>query len=97
MSEEEYNEQLAKLKQELKRREEVLAKTYAYANNPVFIGDIVTDHVTTIKVQKIGIYRSLYPSCFYIGVELKKDLTPKKRQENTTIYQCNIVKIDKGN
>lgn len=78
--------------QQNKRR--VFAK-YALFHNPYKIGDIVSDHKTTIKIEKIGTsvdYGNQSASCVYSGVQLKKDGTPTIKQNDTTVYQSNIPK-----
>jgi hypothetical protein len=72
-------------------KKKALAREYALANNPVKIGDVVSDSSTTIKVEEIRVLIDWSkPSCFYIGAELKKDGTPKKGAVKNSVYQCNI-------
>lgn len=66
---------------------------YALANNPYKIGDIISDHNTTIRIShKPKIRVDIYgiPSCVYKGVQLNKDGSPSKRQKETIIFQTNI-------
>jgi hypothetical protein len=73
-------------------RKEVYRK-FAYANNPYKIGDVISDHHTTIEIKKIGVYISYgESSCIYTGTQLNKDGKPNKKQDATTIYQINIGK-----
>lgn len=67
---------------------------YARSNNPIKMGDIITDHVGSIKVEGIKntVPSSEKPQCIYYGIELKKDLTPMKKQSNRHVYQQNLQK-----
>jgi hypothetical protein len=67
-------------------------KEYCFANNKVNIGDVFVDHIGGILVQKISAYCSRdYPCCTYSGIELKKDLTPKKNMSVREAFQSNQV------
>lgn len=93
MNKDELKDELTALqvKYEFDRKE--LFKKFAYANNPYKIGDIVSDHHTTIEIKKIGIYISYgESSCVYTGIQLNKDGKPSKKQDTTTVYQMNIDK-----
>ena len=73
-----------------------LNREYAYSNTNVKVGDIISDHNGTIKVDDIGwafSYMETLPGCLYSGIRLKKDLTPYKSKERETIYHGNIVKF----
>jgi hypothetical protein len=68
-------------------------KRYALANNPYKIGDLVTDHVATIKVEKITFHVSYGESqCVYTGTQLNKDGKVNKKQDHNTVFQQNIEK-----
>ena len=94
MSTQEYDRQIGLLEEEFERRKKELMKEFSFSNNPHKIGDIITDNIGSIKIEKIKwgklIYK--YPCCVYYGVELKKDLTPTKKQNNTQIWQSNLIK-----
>lgn len=91
-------EQYKQERQEIikKHKQELLDfdKTYALKNNPYKIGDIIQDHIGKLQIQSIGIYLASYngiPTCFYRGIELKNDGTPRKRQDpDRIVYQTNI-------
>jgi hypothetical protein len=75
-----------------------LARDYAYSTNPYKIGDIVTDHIGAIKIERIKFtmgWNSIgeLPSCVYVGIELKKDGTPTKKQNKRVVYQKNIINL----
>lgn len=87
--------QLRKLKLEYEAKIKKLKRIFALKNNPYQIDDIIVDHSHTIKIKKIFVYGT---SCLYTGVQLKKDLTPCKRQTDITMYQVNVKKlVRKGN
>lgn len=69
-----------------------LQKSVALENNPYKVGDIVTDHIGSLEIKEIRVYRSYgeLPTCIYYGVELKKDGTKKAKQENRPVYQINL-------
>lgn len=65
---------------------------YCMAHNTVEIGDIFTDHIGSIRVERITVAASFASSqfcCVYHGPELTKTLEPKKRSKQRSAYQCN--------
>lgn len=98
MTKEEFNrnKRAIEIKCEVEMKE--LIKEFATQNNPIKVGDIVTDHYHTIKVEHIS-YRSWqyggkYPECVYKGVLLKKDGTPYKSMKYSDAYQSNVLFIN---
>lgn len=95
MTKQQYNDKIKELKASYNISELYIVKEYAYANNPYKIGDVIRDHSHIIKIEKIKFCRASvgeeFPSCVYHGIELKKDLTPKKNQENTVMFQANVL------
>ena len=82
------------IRERAKSEEKELARKYAYANNKIKVGDIVTDHIGSIKVEKILWGFASFkdkPLCIYRGIELKKDKTPTKRGNKRDVYQSNLV------
>lgn len=83
---------------DLKHQEELkeLRRKYALANNPHKIDDVVTDHIGSLIIKQIGVTVGLgsdYPSCFYLGIEVKKDgKTAFKKQTGRKVYQSNLSK-----
>ena len=90
----EYDSKMQLLESEFEAKKKELMKEFAFSNNPHQIGDIITDHIGSIKIEKIkwGKGVNQFPSCVYIGVELKKDLTPAKKQNHTQIWQSYLIK-----
>ena len=68
----------------------IAGEEYARANSDIKIGDIITDHVGTIRVEVIKIYYSSPPQCEYVGVMLTKKGVPFKGGEKRTVIQENI-------
>lgn len=93
MNKDELKQKLTALEKQYELDRKEIFKQYAYANNPYKIGDIISDHNTTIEIKSIGVYISYgESSCIYKGTQLNKDGKVNKRQDNTTIYQINIGK-----
>ncbi len=70
-----------------------LNRECALSNNKYQVGDIVTDHIGSIKIESIGVeisFGSGIPTCTYAGLELKKDLTPTKKLTKRQVWQSNI-------
>ena len=86
---------LSQLEQEYTLNKKTLIRELCEANNPYKVGDIFTDHIGSVLVEKIrydmSTYRD-YPCCVYYGIELKKDLTPKKSMTRRNAYQSNDIK-----
>jgi hypothetical protein len=91
MTEAEYKERVKELELKQKNERNELAIEFAYSNSTVAVGDVVTDHIGSVKVERIGVYISYgVPECTYTGVELKKDLTPTKKGGKRSVYQSNM-------
>jgi hypothetical protein len=96
MNKSEYDIKRRQLTEDFEAAKNALAKEFALSNNTVKAGDIVTDHIGSIRVEKIKWtkgYGSDYPGCVYFGTELKKDLTPTKKGEKRDVYQYNLIAL----
>jgi hypothetical protein len=95
MTKQQYNDRIKEVEELHKINKLLVIQVYAYANNPYKVGDIIRDHSHIIKIERIKFCRPSigeeFPSCVYHGIELKKDLTPKKNQGNTVMYQTNVL------
>lgn len=93
MTGEEYKKQKESAYKRYQNELNTIHKQYANENNPHKVGDIVTDHVGSIRIEKIAynIYSDVC-TCHYIGIELKKDLTPTKNGNKRTVWQENLKK-----
>jgi len=68
-----------------------LMRDYAVENNQIKLGDIISNHAMTIKVEKVRLYRNeLKPSLIYSGIRLTKAKKPFKSGEKASIYQMNL-------
>ena len=95
MTEQEYNQQLIKLKKDYEFNVNRLNEGFALSNNPYNEGCIFQDHIGKIKVESIDVVNlSGYalPSCVYEGVELKIDGTPRVKVTRRKAFQVNEVK-----
>lgn len=80
-------------------RMRIIDREYALSNNPVKVGDIIEDHCTKIRVDKVLFrrcfdYKRDTSSCAYKGTKLKKDGTPTKIPKVETVYQYNVKSIN---
>ena len=95
MNEQQYYERLKALHANHKKEILALYKEAALSNNPVKIGDTVSDCGHTIIVDQIMVNKSSYnnnmPNCYYIGVWLTKQGKPNKRGENVAVFQSNMT------
>lgn len=87
MTAKELQEKCIALQQECDNKKMELRRQYAFEHNPVKVGDIVTDHYHTIRVEKMSFYGHPIPFMRYQGTELTKQGVPKKRQP----VPCNPV------
>jgi hypothetical protein len=100
MSPEEYAEARRNARDEYVEKVNDIARKYAEENNPFKHGDIITDHMITIRITgwdlHSGVDHSL-PSLRYSGPRLRKsDLKPVKSHERGYVYQNNIESSKKG-
>lgn len=95
MTIQEYKEKLQEIKNEAIKKEQILAVEYAKANNPYKVGDIVTDHVGSIQVERITYTMDInnIPCAVFIGYELNKNGSKKKIDSLRNVYQTNIRKV----
>lgn len=91
MTQERYKELLLNMAKQYEHDKNLLKKEFALSNNPYKVDDIVTDHIGSLQIKKIEVYLSDLPQCVYFGVELKKDLTPVKKQTGRGAYQSNLI------
>lgn len=92
MNKEDYDNRMQEIEKQFQTEKIKLYKDYAFSNNPYKVGDIITDHYQTIRINKMQptVGFNKYPAYIYIGSRLKKDLTPFKSGETGRIYQGNI-------
>jgi len=96
MTQEEYKNKIAELTEKFELDKQTVRREYAFSNNPHKVGDVVTDHIGSIWIEKIQFttdFISNLPCCIYTGVELKKNGTPTKKVNRRTVHQTNIKTI----
>ncbi len=96
MTQEEYHQQLERLKKEYELSTHKLHVSYGLSQAIFKIGDIITDTNSIIIIDKITAGKNFgdpYP--VYHGFELKKDLTPKKGGSRASIYGNNNATLVK--
>lgn len=96
MTAKELQEKCMALRRECNDKQMELRKQYAIEHNPVKVGDIVTDHYHTIRVEKMSMYGHPVPYMVYHGTELTKQGVPKKRQPvpDNPAFQNNVESIN---
>lgn len=90
MTLQEYKNRLKESEDKHRAEIRALRIEFALKNATHTKGDIVTDHIGSIKVDAVccGAYGD--PQTIYYGVELKKDLTPRKDGAKRWVYQSSI-------
>jgi hypothetical protein len=91
---EEYRQKMNDINIRVSREQKEVGRQYAFSNNPHSIGDVVTDHIGSIKVEEIKWtidHGTLLPTCVYYGVVLKKDGTPTKKGDRRPVWQSNLI------
>jgi len=96
MNDAEYKKALKAARMDYDRAVNKISTDFAFSNNTIKIGDFVTDHVGTVKVEKIGVYTGLSqnPKCTYFGTCYTKKGAPYKDDKKATVYQKNVLKVN---
>lgn len=95
MTKEEYLDRLKIFAGEYEAKKREAMREYCLSNNIVNVGDIVTDQIGSVKVESISVSANFgSPCCLYNGIELKKDLKPKKNGSRRSVYQSNIIWVN---
>lgn len=96
MTAKELEKRLIAMQRECNENMNLLKRQYALEHNPVKIGDIITDHFHTIKVETMRVYGFPIPYMQYDGTKMTKKGVPAKRQPlfPDPVYQNNIVEIN---
>ena len=97
MDKKEYVQKLADMAEKYKQDVWFLKKEYAISNSPVSNGDIITDHIGSIKVDVIQVGQDFYgvPECIYSGTCHTKAGKPFKTRERREVYQSNLKTTDR--
>jgi hypothetical protein len=96
MTLEEYQERKKVIDNKYEQEVQELKIEFALKNNIYKVGDIIQDHYHIIKIEKWKVYMEFCSdkpaSLLYIGVQLTKNLIPYKKQQDSHMYQNNIIK-----
>jgi hypothetical protein len=93
MSHNDYLVALKKIETDAEFAKRSLMREYAMLNNPYRSGDVVTDHVGSIRIDIIRYHLiESNPCAVYSGVILNNDGTPNKKGKTRGVYQTNIKK-----
>ena len=91
----EYTARRLEIQEKHKAELNALAVEFAKANNPVKVGDVLTDHFERIVVDDIVIFMSrTNPECIYHGYVLTKKGVLRVDMKRATIYQSNLRTIN---
>lgn len=101
MTKREYINRIDEIKRKCQDEINALGVEYAQSNNPHKVGDIIHDHMGSMKIERVQIVLGANVSisfnesyCRYYGIQLKKDGSPMKRQDPTrSICQMNIKDV----
>lgn len=92
MTQDELKDKLKELEREHAEKQKAVIREYCDANNPYKVGDVFTDHLGSIVVEKIYFqYSYNKPCCVYHGTALKKDGSPRKNGEKRQAWQSNDI------
>jgi len=93
MNKEEYEELKRDIDRQAEKDKTALLIQFVDLNNPYKIGDVVTDHIGSVRYDELKYTTtgSGTPTAVYVGIELKKNGTPKKRVVVRAVYGCNII------
>ena len=100
MTEQEYREALHEINVKAENERRMLARKFATEHSPVKVGDYISDHCETIRVSECWeVVKSSYeynslPFMVYRGITCKKDGTPRKNPKRSSIYQCNLLRVN---
>ena len=99
MTEQEYREALHEINVRAENEKRILARAFAFEHSQVLVGDYISDHCDTIRVEGWDIsnrtheYNSL-PCLGYKGKTCKKDGTPRKYSKKCRIEQRNLLRVN---
>lgn len=91
------NERIKEIKERTEKEINNLKRKYASEHSTVVKGDIVTDHIGSVKVERITVHygynRDTEPSCIYYGQEITKKGVPFKNESKRSVFQINLKKV----
>lgn len=94
MEESEYKEKLKKIEEDYSLAKKNLYYEFAMSKAKFIKGEIIKDSRWIILIDKITAYKGLsLPEPVYSGIELNKDLSPKKNGSRQSIYGNHDIEI----
>lgn len=94
MTEQEYNQKLANIKKQAQKEEIALVKEYGLSLARFKVGDIIKDSRWVVLIESITVSRLFdMVQPVYNGLELKKDLTPRKDGNRVAIHDNNGIQL----
>lgn len=84
---------------ELKQKEFMLMRKYAFSNNSIEVGSIIESEngdiirVTKIKFSRNPLITNGLPCCVYIGDQLTRKLKPRVNPIELRLWQDNVKKV----
>lgn len=92
MTKEEFKAKIKAIQDNAESARRMAAVEYARLNNPVVVGDVVSDHSDTIRVENMQPYwmASEVPCMRYTGTILLKSGKPNKLGKKATVYQSGM-------
>lgn len=97
MTKNELNLRLNEIRDAARKQELASIKEYGLAKNIVKLGDVVTDHYHTIRVESISVSGNLFSGDYYCvcrGVELTKAGKPKVKSPDNHCCEINLEFIN---
>lgn len=91
-----YQDKMEATKEKHKKELNSIMREFAFSNNPVKVGDMVSDRLNqTIKAEKVGLYTNEeFPCCYYCGPGYTKAGKPFKDGRIERIFEDNIIMIN---
>jgi len=93
MTREEYKKAMQKIHEDYTLYKDQIRQRFAFERSTVRIGDIVRDHTSVIKIEKIEACMSPYtsfPECRYFGVRCSEENEVVSPEEKRYVYQKDI-------
>ena len=99
MTEQEYRAAMQEIERRAADEKRTLGMAFAIEHSPVKVGDYVTDHLDTIRVEGWAMSRRSHdwnalPCLVYRGTTCKRDGTPRKNPKPCDIYQSNLLYVN---
>jgi hypothetical protein len=102
MTRDEYNKAIQCAIDEFDSKTHTIQREYALSRNLYDAGDMITDPIGSIEVERIGVKlvtidpecwntTDSTPSCIYSGPMLKKDGTARKDGKKRKVYQKDVI------